>query len=488
MLVAPSSSSIEDSLDSSKLSDPIESCTPKVHRVQVQASRLPPPQEVDEEEEDLPSMEEIIARQAKAAEAKELARKLLEKKQLAIAASKTVVIEDSSDDSDLEISGAPVTAARSLSRQPLASTPKYTPSELQMREFQRANAHGQVDTTDSQLVSAGHTFGKHLGTQQMTVSSTIATAIAAAAKPKRTGARPIGGTASIDQDSFTAGLLRKSRTQHGKLRQHKELSARRAAGEKLEQGRRDEMDKARETVGMREMLKAKRDKAIKEGPGEASDEDADDGEFVPGGDVDPEGSDDEAGSGSGSDKEDEGQDENHNTIEEDDEDDSMPVVNQRRMGAPRIAINDESAEEDEDNTVSRSHSPTVPSIPTIAAISGRMKLPSFMDAGGDGGFSQFFGDGFSQNEGGVRLPHTSCSASSTNLLHHIQEEGFHRAPDLDGPESTFIAPVLINSVERAQDAARLEAQNAAFHGALATPRPVAAPRQYINKQGCALFV
>lgn len=51
-------------------------------------------------------------------------------------------------------------------------------------------------------------------------------------------------------------------------------------------------------------------------------------------------------------------------------------------------------------------------------------------------------------------------------------------------DSTFIAPVLINSAERAKDAARLELQTVAFRAAaLDTPKAFVAPRQYINKDG-----
>lgn len=49
-----------------------------------------------------------------------------------------------------------------------------------------------------------------------------------------------------------------------------------------------------------------------------------------------------------------------------------------------------------------------------------------------------------------------------------------------------MGPVLINSAERAEDAARLEAQNAFRVDELATPRVVLPPRQYINKAGCVL--
>lgn len=50
----------------------------------------------------------------------------------------------------------------------------------------------------------------------------------------------------------------------------------------------------------------------------------------------------------------------------------------------------------------------------------------------------------------------------------------------------FAVQPLISTAERAQDAARLEARGGFNDLAPATPREVAAPRQYINEKGCVV--
>jgi hypothetical protein len=449
-------------------SSPIESTTPQPRRFKLAktSAQLIAEAEAADDDDDLPSFKELADRKLK----EEAIRALKEKKQKAIDAdlmrrknkskiAPRTVLQVDSDDSDLEIEGAPEQvklkfASTSTPTSTLVpSTPRYTQSELQMRERQRAIAqdpdHEDETTTDSQVALAGHTFGRHLRGQQVVLPSSSAPPKAVRVMNFQTGTTrlkkaptaPVG----IDQAALDNNLLAKASRQHAALRRAKDLNARRAHDERLQADARGEVEQAKQNAGgtITEMLARKKKELKERGEdiamnGEDEDDDANDEDFEMEGGSDDRfsGQEDEAGSGSGDDDDPVSEKENVKPDQpdrqvlaeidsdvagegaldsnkenlrmnrnEDDGDESMPVVH-RRIG-PRIEVVEEEEDEEEDNSPSIGSESPAPAAAALLAP-GRMKLPSFMDATSDVGFSQFFGEGFSQVDGvgnGVREFH-----------------------------------------------------------------------------------
>lgn len=342
--------------------------------------------EEEEEEEDLPTIGEAIARneemERKAGLAKEEARKrtaFLESKKAALA--RAVQDDDDDDsDSDIEIQGAPTTSrkarAASVELEQASKTPRLGRSARKMQKL-AGPTYGieEEEPSESQIVASAKTFGNQFADPQLFLSKS------SKGRPK------VLEAPTAEQLDLT--LWEKSMRKNHELRTSKASKQRREQEAKLD---RDAVERV-EVMDPKRVLadKAARLKEVRESGGEVEDEDedAEDDDFVL---EEERGSDEERGSGmegeargeereSASEQEVDVQAE----IEEDDDEDEPIPVGKRVAGRAKIVVDDE--EEDEST------------LPPIVEGPVRVQLPAFLDDGDDGGFSQFFGTAFSQDVG-----------------------------------------------------------------------------------------
>ena len=366
----------------------------------------------EEEEEDLPTLEEIGAR----AIAKKKADAYLAMKIRAASAqrSTTVVLDDSDD--DLEIEERPVARKETT----VADASQFPRRSITQRKFQdlrgTAGAHRSEEATDSQLLEAGHTFGTNLGPARVVSVSNFERK--KSVKTKKVSVHH-GGT--IDGDQLAKNLMGKVRLQNAAKRTDKLLRSRRNDTGAI--AAKKEEDEAVDMSGMLERKKMD----LEKGDAEEEDEDADDGDFELVGDADSAHSGDDAG-GSGSEVEDIGSSSN---VENEDSDGEENVVKVRStegrepLGEIQLSKDDDNKENEIDEEGDETMMPASPprrsraivdddesqdtqsvssahfSADVIAAgVPGKVQLPSFMQGNDDAGFSQFFGTAFSQDVGG----------------------------------------------------------------------------------------
>lgn len=413
----------------------------------------------EDDDEDLPTfdMAEMLAKNKKQKQAEKLAA--LKAAAAAAAATKKAQQSDDDEDSDLEIEGAPVRAVVPARKSTFAATstpkghsrhrststklvsqptlenalsaPRATPHERLLKEIEPKFGVVEEDLSESQTVAAARTFNS---------------AARPAIRTSKAGVQKV--VPVITQEQTDKALRAKIHQQN--------LAAR---TKKQAQFRRDESTRAEEDAGKVGAkidvtsllkLKAEKSKLDKEQKlAEDEDEDEDDGDYA---DEDEEmGEDDGSGSeGTGIDdmaeESDAAEVEEEETMEEADDEGNVlprPPMNASRLGTTSEAIaackendhaqNDDDEEEslitvprsrarfvvtgDEDDEEEDAPAPVINGMTTPVAISagpGRIILPSFLDAGGDGGFSQFFGTAFSQAVGGnneVRFTFSNYSAS-----------------------------------------------------------------------------
>ena len=235
----------------------------------------------------------------------------------------------------------------------------------------------EEEPSESQLVASARTWGNNLADPQMYPS-----------KSKKGKAKVMLAPSA---DALNQKLLEKSRASNLEARKKKESAARRAKEAKMDR----EAEERVLVVDPKQVLaeKATRLKEVKERGGEVEEdeEDAADADFVL---KEERGSDEEFGSGAeveGSDDEEEeratserdgGMSDVMEEVEED-EDESIPVGT--RVGGRARIVDDD----DDDESM----------LPPVEEGPRRVQLPAFLDDGGDGGFSQFFGTAFSQDVG-----------------------------------------------------------------------------------------
>lgn len=480
-------------------------------------------------------------RARKEQEKEEKRRKLAERKQAAIRASRSKApaaraTEDS--DSDLDIEGAPSTKKgvrpSRRSRSPSAaadtlaqfasrkqSSPKRTAALNELLRFARASSEhplsDDVEPSESQFKAAGKTFGANLDPNKRYLIG-----------PKN---RRQQAPVTVTQDINNEHLQRKMREQNAKERAKKQRNYR-----QMEQTRENE-PKELESVNVDAMVKAKKEreeedeKMEEEEDGDYVDED-DGGEEYNSADIGSDGDgEDDVGSESdvpvaqgrvaqpapqNLDDDDlfdsEGEpvlpksSQNDDRLgkapdardafsdAEDEDDDSMlpPAFSRKARKAARIVDDEEEAQEEEDFAAVAAASGA--SLEAVTPKKTRVELGGLLgDVGGDdGGFSQFFNSQFSPGGDGASVSCRSPSLPASRIFHtdaSQQVGGFLRRDDevFEPPAPTmFAVQPLISTAERAKDAARLEARGGFNDLAPATPREVAAPRQYINEKGCVL--
>jgi hypothetical protein len=366
----------------------------------------------DEEEEELPTLDEILAKKAKERLAREFAaRKAAAVKEAATkrAATPALVVNDS-DDSDLDIQGGPV-AARS--RAFGGSTPSgfvgavpatlsksaRTIRDLNGPKLAHQGHQHEDDPSESQIAAAGHTFGKDLGVGQF---------VPAARRRTKKGAKPV--TTEITTEQLNRSLLEKARIYNLETRTKKMQQARRRDAEIVEKARGGEVAKVdlKDILAQKEnalkLAKEKGDQVDEED--DAMDEDweeeerARDSDDVVGSGSERGTIDGDAGDGSGaeaSNKEDTADE------EEDDDEDSVAVPGPSHRRAKVRVSSDDEDEEATDNAPQVAPQDAVVEFPVDVQKEGgqRVVLPSFLDENPDRGFSQFFGSQFSQEVGVV---------------------------------------------------------------------------------------
>lgn len=360
--------------------------------------------EEEEEEEDLPTMEEIDRRAAedriKVQKKKELdARKAKAIAAAAIAKAKIPSSIDGDSDSDIEI--LPPPKKKILSSQTLPttleealSTPRLSTNERTLRGLAGAKAsHIEEDVTESQLDAAAHTFGKRLGEVERSI-------------PRNLKRDSMGGLVqSVNRlekktklvqptvDQLHNNLLHKVREQNAAEVLKKETMYRQTLNKQREEAVATEYN-AREFM---DNLGARKKDLEKEKLMKDEEEDAEDGDYVSQGEEEEDDEmGDEMGSGSdggeggdnmlgiddeamesGSETEVEGIEKELTDDEEEDDDDELaplPTLKKRK-----IQIDD--ADEMDDDQDSSDELPK------------KVILPAAMA----GGFSQFFDDDFSQD-------------------------------------------------------------------------------------------
>ena len=448
----------------------------------------------EEEEEDLPTLEEL---EAQAIVKKKADAYLAMKLRAANAQRTTPVVVDDSDD-DLEIEAPPVVRKETT----VADASQFPRLSTTQRKFQdlrgTAGAHKEESATDSQIAEAGHTFGTNLGPARIVSVSNFEKKKSVKSKKKVSAHH----AATIGHDQLERSLMDKVRLQNAERRTGKLLRSRRnetatAATKK------EEDDTAVDMSGMLERKKLD----LEKGDPEEEDEDVDDGDFELVGDADSAHSGDEAGSAS--EIEDAGSSSN---VENEDSDGADNVAKVRSaqgrepLGEILLSKDDDNKENEADEEGDETMMPAPPppqrrrvilddeesqesqSVVSSAVAPGKVQLPAYMQGNDDAGFSQFFGTAFSQDVGGDNQVRTSFIRLCYVLTSAVQVEGFNRAPEIDLPDSTYLAPPLINNAERALDAARLDAMNAFRANALGTPKVAAPARRYINQQGSVHFL
>lgn len=451
--------------------------------------------EQDEEDEmDFPSLDDVVKRVDERKKAEDKARKFAEVKAKIAAreAAARAEVKGSDSDSDLEISGAPGSrggGARSSSIG--AESPRLSKSARKIRDLNGPKwGHHAAPVTESQLDRAAHTFGANLGEGHHILFG--AAAGAGGAKPKRPSAAK--RESAIGRDELNASVIEKVMAQNHAARLKSDKKARAREQAQAERGAGGGL----QAVDMGEFLKTKQgklDTAKERGEdrGEGDDESADE-DYVEGyalesdievgsgteggrGSGEEEDGEDEGGSGSEKENDDpnepeeaDGDKENRKIVDdEDDEEETSMLPPAPRRRAVRVLQSDD--EDDTDVATTRPAQPSTPAKPAAPVAAGRIELPDVFGAGfggaDDGGFSQFFDGGLSQEDA---------------------EAGFRRPSDTAGddftPQRPFMNPVNISEAERLADAQQLEAQAVFRAGATpATPREAEPPRQYINKHG-----
>ncbi|GAA6063583.1 hypothetical protein JCM10212_000187 [Sporobolomyces blumeae] len=492
------------------------------------SSSKPVPMEDDDEEDELLDLDEMLKKkERRKAEAERQEKERLEKRKRReemIRAARAKAQEED-DESDLEIEGAPVLAPRpppAPSRRTSSDSFKRAGSvrpgsELShvMRDFAGVdpNHHhtSDDDPTESQLRAAGREFGRNLEPNHHVVPSPIG-------KTKRRATTKSKQIPQITHEDLANSLRQKFQRQAIASRAEK-MSEHRRQQEQAGQGR---AEPARVDVkGMMEQKKkqqaeeeqieedddpdyqAEFDEDEEEAPLSNEDEDGDemgsgsdapraaedDGEADEG-EVDSEGEPVMPPSSQNSDRlrhRDAARD-NGDDDHDDDEDVEDAPISRKALPLKRCVVVDDDenaeAEDEEEANALRPGSTGSPMMATevVKASKGstptaapaKLNLGGFMDGGDDdggGGFSQFFNSQFSQEVGGGN-----------------EEEGFGRTRAAEAPPAPtmFAAQPLISTAEQAADVALLEARGAVHNVNLGTPREAAAPRQYINKQGCAV--
>ena len=387
-----------------------------------------------EEEEDLPTLEEIAIR---AAEKKKIdAFRAMKLKAANDQQSKKKTTLDDSDD-DLEIEARPVERKQAT----VADASQFPRLSITQRKFQdlrgTAGAHKNEDATDSQILEAGHTFGTNLGPARI-VSVSNFEKKKSVKSFKRKVAVHHGG--HIDGDQLDKNLLDKVRMQNAERRTGKLLKSRRNETGPIAK---KEDDTAVDMSGMLERKKAD----LEKGDPEDEDEDAGDGDFELIGD-DGSAHSGDGGLGSGSEIEDvgsssnvenedsegedqvvkirsaqgreplgeillsKGDDNKENEVEEDGDETMMPAPPPRRS---RTIVDDEESQE----TQSNSH---LPAAEVVAGAPGKVQLPSFMQGNDDEGFSQFFGTAFSQDVGGDNQVRPTSPLPTRALTIHVRSK------------------------------------------------------------------
>ncbi|GAA5887858.1 hypothetical protein JCM5296_001789 [Sporobolomyces johnsonii] len=462
-------------------------------------------QPAEEDDEELLPLAEMLEKRQKEKEKAEARRKeQAEKRRLrseAIKAARAKALED--DDSDLDIEGAPAAMRTSTNKskadpfRSAAATPR-PPNELNhiMRDFAHVdpNHHPSDDEpTDSQFRAAGKEFGRNLDPKFRFVPSP--------ANSKKKRSTSSAAPAPITLETLSHSLMSKTRQQNVQTRL-----------KKVTKHQRQQNELAKPELGAVDVKAMMEKKKLEKDEDEQMD-DAEDGDYYEEEEEEEaEATDSDLAAGSGSDvpvgrdgreggedkqEEDEGEVDSDGELvmppssqnsdrlgraalaqDEDDEeeDEDAPVVRRNIGGKVRLADDDEDEEEG-----AQGDSATLPAseVATTAAAAdavehapARVALPGFLDAAGDGGFSQFFNSQFSQDAGAGN---------------EVEGFGFRRAPEPSAfgpPAPTMLAPVpLISTAERAADAALLEARGGFHEVEPGTPREAVVPRQYINKQG-----
>ncbi|GAA5868076.1 hypothetical protein JCM3774_001009 [Rhodotorula dairenensis] len=445
-------------------------------------------------------------------ERQEKRRQLQAKKLAALRASQAKVssshAQDSDSGSDLEIEGAPQPKKNARrSRSPSAevdtlaeyasklSRRAQSPALDMLRHFARSSSvplGDDAEPSDSQFKAAGQTFGANLD-PRMTYRTS--------GRKSRKQPPPI-----VTLESQNERLQRLAREQAAEVRQKKQLRHRQA-----EQNRAGG-PKQLESVNIGKMVEEKKHREEEDAQME---EDAD-ADYVDeasekeynSADFGSDGEDDDDDDGSGSDvpvahgrvavttthsyDDDELDSEGEPVLPkssqnddrlgkasrtgelasdaEDEDEDSMlpPAFSRKSRQAVRIADDEEEADDEE--SARPVGAVIVGGAEAVTPKQTRVDLGGLLgDIGeGDGGFSQFFDSQFSPG---------GDEASVGGFLRRDDEVFEPPAPTM------FAVQPLISTAERAQDAARLEARGGFNDLEPATPREVAAPRQYINEKG-----
>ena len=455
-----------------------------------QATRRIVLEKEEEDEMELPSLDDLVQQTADKKKADEKAERERMARLAANLATKAANFRASDSDSDLEISGVPVRVLRGSSIG--IESPRLSRSERKMRDLGGPKwGHHPAPVTESQLDRAAHTFGANLGEGHHILFG------AANSKASRTKADK--RELAIGRDELDAILAVKIMDQnlHTRTKAQKKARGRQAAEPVRRVGPGDSHGVGID-AGLMLKAKAERLQAAKENGEDLNDDDdeSEDGnyqeEYALESDIEV-GSASEDGRGSGSEQEDdhaasgsekENEDptepvpdadkENRRVLddeEDDDEETTMAPPAHRRKLVRVLQSDDEDDDEgeddDEDEDVVAAAQLVQPATPPKAA--GRIELPDVFGAGfgagDDGGFSQFFDGGLSQDD---------------------QEAGF-RLPNEDGGfaiGAVFMNPINITEKERLEDAQQLEAEAVFKVSATpATPREAEPPRQYINKHG-----
>lgn len=352
----------------------------------------------EEEEEDLPTMEEIDRKAAedriKAQKKRELdARKA--KAIAAIAASKAKAPSsiDEDSDSDIEILPPPKKLPSSTQTLPATleqalSTPRLSTNERTLRGLAGAKAiHIEEDVTESQLDAAAHTFGKRLGEVERSVPRNLKRDSMGGLLQSIVRLEKKTKTVQPTADQLHNSLLHKVREQNAAEVLKKETMYRQTLNKQREEAVATEYN-AREfmdNLGARKK-DLEREKLMKD-----EEEDAEDGDYQ--GEEEDDEMGDEVGSGSdggdammgiddeamesGSEAEVEAIEKEATDDEEEDDDDELaPLPTLKRR---KIQIDDEDEMDDQDSSDELS-------------LPKKVILPAAMG----GGFSQFFDDDFSQ--------------------------------------------------------------------------------------------
>ncbi len=443
----------------------------------------------EDEDADLPSVDELVQQAAakkladEAARKKEAFRAKVAAREAAAKAAKAAA-KGSDSDSDIEIEGAPGSGQQPQAQRSSSigvESPRLSRSARKIRDLNGPKwGHHTAPVTESQLDRAAHTFGANLGDGHHVLYG-------GGSKAKRPKAAK--RDSAVGKDELEQTLQAKIAAQNHAVRIKKDKKARAkqhaADKERAEGG-------GLQGVDMGEMLKDKQARvtAARERGEDIGDDDSEDGDYQDNYADDPDleigsGSDGDQGSGeededeggSGSEKENDdpnegapdGDKENRKVVDdEDDEQETSMSPPAPRRRTVRVLQSDD--EDDDQAVAAQLVQPATPAKDNAPA--GRIALPDVFGAGfgfgggdDDGGFSQFFGDGLSQED---------------------SEAGFRRPTEDDAfmTERAFMNPINISEKERLEDAQQLEAQ-AVFKVSATpnTPRESEPPRQYINKHG-----